>query len=189
MVLVGGASRRMGRDKATLTVPGRFDGRTLVEQVVAVVRQRCSPVFVVAAPDQVLPELAATVLRDDIPGLGPLPAVGAGLAAAAAAGAGHAFVCAVDMPYLSVDVIDALGASAAESDADLLLPWDGRDHYLCGMYRTRLAETITALVARGERRMKTLPGLVETRRVTVADPRALANLNSPADLPAPRPQR
>lgn len=188
-MLAGGASRRMGRDKATLTLPGRFGGRTLVEHLVAVVGRRCAPVFVVAAPGQVLPELSATVLRDEVPGLGPLPAVGLGLAAAAAVGARHAFVCAVDMPFLTVELIDALSAPAAASDADLLLPWDGRDHYLCGVYRTRLAEIITALTAAGERRMKALPDLVDTRRVTVTDSRALTNLNSPTDLPAPPPRR
>ena len=31
VVLAGGESRRMGRDKATLTVPGAFGGRTLLD--------------------------------------------------------------------------------------------------------------------------------------------------------------
>ncbi|MDQ2625946.1 MAG: NTP transferase domain-containing protein, partial [Actinomycetota bacterium] len=79
VVLAGGASRRMGRDKATLTVAGRFDGRTLIEHLASVVAQRCDPVFVVAAQGQDLPELPARVLRDEVPGLGPLPAVGLGL--------------------------------------------------------------------------------------------------------------
>ncbi|WP_264990581.1 NTP transferase domain-containing protein, partial [Mycobacterium kiyosense] len=48
IVLAGGESRRMGRDKATLPVPGGTG--TLVEHVVGVVSQRCSPVYVMAAP-------------------------------------------------------------------------------------------------------------------------------------------
>lgn len=172
----------MGRDKATLPVPGRVDGRTFVEQLVDVVGQRCAPVFVVAAVGQRLPDLPATVLRDPIPGLGPLPAVGLGLAAAAAAGARRAFVCAVDMPLLTVELIEALDGLAAESAAELVLPWDGRDHYLCGVYRTRLAERIAVLVAAGERRLGALPGRVDTRRLTVTDSRALTNVNSPGDL-------
>ncbi len=92
MVLAGGASRRMGRDKATLV----FAGRTLVERTVDTVGARCDPVFVVAAPGQALPPTAATILRDDVRGVGPLLATARGLRAAAEAGARWAFVAAVD---------------------------------------------------------------------------------------------
>ncbi|HET9876682.1 MAG TPA: molybdenum cofactor guanylyltransferase [Mycobacterium sp.] len=181
VVLTGGASRRMGRDKATLTIPG-LAGRTLVEQVVFVVGQRCDPLFVMAAAEQVLPDLPARLLRDEVPGRGPLSATGRGLRAAAEAGAQRAFVCAVDMPFLTADLIDALATPAARLDADLVLPWDGRDHYLAGVYRTGLAERIDVLVAGGEHRMAALVGKVDTQRIVVSDSKPLANLNSPADL-------
>lgn len=172
----------MGRDKATLTVPPPFGGRTFVERLVDVLGRRCTPIFVVAAAGQSLPELSATVLRDEIPDLGPLPAVGLGLAAAAAAGARWAFVCAVDMPYLTVEVLDAVTARTAGTAAELVLPFDGRDHYLCGAYRTGLADRITALTAAGERRMGALAERVDTLRVAVTDSGALANVNTPDDL-------
>jgi molybdopterin-guanine dinucleotide biosynthesis protein A len=184
VVLAGGASRRMGRDKATLRLPESFGNRALVEQVVLVVGQRCDPVFVIAAPGQTLPELSARVLRDEVPGLGPLPAVGRGLRAAADAGAQWAFVCAVDMPLLTVDLIDALAGPAARLPADVVLPWDGRDHYLAGLYRSALAECVDALTAGGERRMGALADMLDTQRIVLADSQPLANLNSPADLAA-----
>lgn len=178
VVLVGGASRRMGRDKATLTVPGRFAGLTLVEHLVSVLAQCCDPVFVVAARDQVLPDLPAQVLRDQLPGQGPLPAIGLGLRAAAHAGASRAFVCAVDMPFLTTDLIDTLTAAAA----DIVLPYADRDHYLAGVYRTVLAETVDVMVAAGERRVGALVDAVDVRRIGLADASPLANLNSPDDI-------
>src|SRR5215469_14119665 len=112
VVLAGGASRRMGRDKATMPVPENIVGSTgrttMVEHVISVVGQRCEPVFVVAAPGQPLPALQASVVRDEVRGLGPLLATGRGLRAAAEVGAKWAFVCAVDMPFLTADLIDAL---------------------------------------------------------------------------------
>src|ERR1044072_8938910 len=66
VVLAGGASRRMGRDKATMPV----DGSTMVELVVSALSARGSPVFVIAAPGQPLPELQAEVLRDEVRGVG-----------------------------------------------------------------------------------------------------------------------
>lgn len=178
-MLAGGASRRMGRDKATMPHPGH-PSTTMLEHTVSVLRARCSPVFVVAAPGQALPELAgAEVLRDDVRGIGPLLATGRGLRAAAAAGADRAFVSAVDMPNLTADVVDIL---AGYRDVDIVLPWDGRDHYLAGIYRTALADRVDALVANGERRMRALSETALTQRVVLDAGPVLMNLNAPGDL-------
>lgn len=180
VVLAGGASRRMGRDKATMAHPGGR-GITMVEHIVAVLASRCSPVFVVAAPGQSLPEIgAARVLRDEIRGVGPLLATGRGLHAAAKAGCERAFVSAVDMPYLSAALIDEL---ASHGGVDVVLPWDGRDHYLAGIYRTDLAGRIDTLIAGGGRSMRALTETVLTQRVVMAPNRELLNVNSAADLP------
>ena len=83
----------------------------------------------------------------------------------------RAFVCAVDMPFLTIDVIDELARNIV--GVDVVLPWDGRDHYLAGIYRTDLADRIDALVAAGERSMRALAETVVTQRVVLpADPRA-----------------
>src|SRR5262249_1019225 len=122
VVLAGGESRRMGRDKATLPLPGEpGETTTLVEHVVGIVGQRCEPVFVIAAPGQPLPALSVPVIRDELRGLGPLPATGRGLRAAAEAGARFAFVCAVDMPYLTVELIDDLARRAVETNAEVVM--------------------------------------------------------------------
>ncbi|MBV8180860.1 MAG: molybdenum cofactor guanylyltransferase [Mycobacterium sp.] len=190
VVLAGGASLRMGRDKATMPVPAGFLGAkdgskaptTMVEQVVSVVGQRCQPVFVVAAPGQSLPELPARVVRDEVRGLGPLLATGRGLRAAAETGAKRAFLCAADMPLLSADLIDLLESRAIELDADVVLPWDGRDHYLAAVYRTELATQIDALIAAGERSMRALVDRVDAQRIVIPESRSLANVNSADDL-------
>jgi molybdopterin-guanine dinucleotide biosynthesis protein A len=178
VVLAGGASRRMGRDKATLP----YLGTTLVEHVVGVVSERCKPVFVIAAPGQPVPDVKAEVLRDDVRGVGPLVATGRGLRAAAEAGVPWVFVCAVDMPFLDTALIDVLVDSAEGLSADVVLPWDGRDHFLAGLYRASLVDRISDLVAAGERSMTALANSVETQRIVVADGRALTNVNSASDL-------
>jgi molybdenum cofactor guanylyltransferase len=180
----------MGRDKATMLLPadlpGSKDGSeaptTMVERVVSVVGERCQPVFVVAAPGQALPELPARVVRDDVRGVGPLLATGRGLRAAAEAGAKRAFLCATDMPFLTPDLIDLLEGRAVELDADVVLPWDGRDHYLAAVYRTDLADQVDALIAAGERSMRSLVDRVDAQRIVVPASRSLANVNSAADL-------
>lgn len=182
VVLAGGESRRMGRDKATL--PGPDGAATMVEFVVGVLSQRCDPIFVVAAPGQPLPQLTARVVRDEIQGLGPLPATGRGLRAAAEAGAQYAFVCAVDMPLLTAELIDRLMQLATKTDAEVVLPWDGRSHYLAAVYRTDLADRIEALVAAGERKMSALIDASDVQQIVLSDSRPLTNVNTDAEFRA-----
>ncbi|ASL14306.1 molybdenum cofactor guanylyltransferase [Mycobacterium intracellulare] len=182
IVLAGGESRRMGRDKATLPGPG--GAATLLEHVVGVVSQRCEPIFVMAAPGQPLPEVPARVLRDEVRGQGPLPATGGGLRAAAETGARFAFVCAVDMPLLSASLIDDLIGLATETNAEIVLPWDGRSHYLAAVYRTDLAERIEGLVAAGARSMRALIDASDAQQIVLPESRFLANVNSESDLRA-----
>ena len=187
VVLAGGASQRMGRDKANLPVPGpagTSGASTMIEQVVGVIGQRCEPVFVMAAQGQPLPALQARIVRDELRGLGPLPATARGLRAAADAGARLAFVCAVDMPLLAVELIDDLVRRATETNAEVVLPWDGQDHYLAAVYRTDLADRADALVAGGARRMSALVDVSDAQRVVMVDARSLTNVNTDADLRA-----
>jgi molybdenum cofactor guanylyltransferase len=120
-------------------------------------------------------------------GVGPLLATERGLRAAAEAGMELAFVCAVDMPLLTVDLIDELAGPAVRLGVDVVLPWDGRDHYLAGIYRTSLADRVAELVAAGERSMRALVDTVDTQRIVMAEQPALTNVNTTADLSATRP--
>lgn len=172
VVLAGGASLRAGRDKAVKPSAG---SGTQVENVVSIIGQRCQPVFVVAAPGQALPDLSAEIVRDDVRGLGPLLATARGLHAAAAAGAKHAFLCVVDVPFLTADLIDVLLARATEVDADVVLPWDGSNRYLVGVYRTALAAKVDELIAAGERNMPALVDYVDTQRVVISESQPSSN--------------
>ena len=174
VVLAAGASPWQGREKAMKRAPGS-PATTMVEHAVSVVGQRCQPVFVVSSPGQSLPDLPAQVVRDDVRGHGLLSAISRGLHAAADAGATSAFVCAVDATVLTADVIDAVAARAAEVDADIVLPWDGSNHYLAAVYRTELAGKIDDLVADGERNLPALIDRVDSQRVVISDSRPPAD--------------
>jgi molybdenum cofactor guanylyltransferase len=186
VVLAGGASLRTGRDRATRRVAAGHSASpastTLVEHAVSILAQRCEPVIVVAAPGQPLPELPARVVRDDVRGVGPLLALARGLHAAAEAGAKRAFVSSVDVGFLTDELIEVLAARADEVDADVVLPWDGGDHYLAAVYRTELATQIDALVAAGERHLPALLDRVDTQRIVIADSRPAAAVKSAGGL-------
>jgi molybdenum cofactor guanylyltransferase len=167
VVVAAGESPWEGRVKALKPAPGGHT--TAVEHVVSILGERCQPIFVVTSPGQSVPKLSAEVVRDDLRGGGQLSAIGRGLRAAADAGAKYAFLASVDATILSADVIDLLTARAAQGDADIVLPWDGSNHYLTAVYRTELASVVDDLVAAGERGIPALIARVDSQRVVIGD--------------------
>src|SRR5512142_2042462 len=101
IVLVGGRSSRMGRPKALLP----FDGRPMVVHVVAMLQELFREVVVVAAPDQELPSMPVTLVRDEVAYQGPLGGIYYGLAASSASAA---FVTSCDSAFLNARVISHL---------------------------------------------------------------------------------
>lgn len=95
MILTGGASSRMGADKATQV----WQGRTAVERVAALAAAiGADPVITVGAGDHGLPSV-----RDEPPLGGPVGGVLAGAAALKQAGCTQALVLAVDAPTLHAE--------------------------------------------------------------------------------------
>jgi molybdopterin-guanine dinucleotide biosynthesis protein A len=80
---------------------------------------------------------------------------------------------------MTPELIDEL---AQHIGADVVLPWDGRDHYLAGVYCTSLVDRIDQLVAAGERSMRSLVDSVNTQRIVLPESAALTNVNAVADL-------
>jgi molybdopterin-guanine dinucleotide biosynthesis protein A len=93
------------------------------------------------------------------------------------------------MPLLDAGLIDELAGPAVRLGADVVLPWDGRDHYLAGIYRTALADRVDELVTAGERSMRALVDRVDTQRLVMAEQPSLTNVNTAADLSASLPPR
>jgi molybdopterin-guanine dinucleotide biosynthesis protein A len=153
ILLAGGRSQRMGRDKASLP----WHGSTLARRAVGLLARCCEPpVIVVCAPEQELPPLPdwVEVVRDPAPGLGPLAGLAAGLEVAAAR-APVAAVCAVDAPLAHPAVLAALVSAIGEGTAAVPVSAD-RPQPLFAAYRTGLAGLAAALLADGERRVSAL---------------------------------
>lgn len=185
IVLAGGASSRMGRDKATL----QWGDKTFLARIVESLRPVCAEVFVVIAPKQKCPEVSATLVRDPIAHRGPLHGLLTGLDAARQAGHHWAFVCATDMPLVSARLVRELAPHCVGEALDVVLAHDGaRAQPLASIYRTAAAVTMRAHADAGGRSM--YGALSELRTSTVDVTRCaneLINVNTPDELTALRP--
>ena len=114
IVLAGGRSTRLGRDKASELLLGR----TLLQHVIDRVAPLVAEVIVVRAPGQSLPDIAAAtthvrIVDDAYPGTGPLGGICTGLTAA---NAERCLAVACDMPLLSQTLLRELLRRSAECD-------------------------------------------------------------------------
>jgi molybdenum cofactor guanylyltransferase len=156
LVLCGGASRRMGTDKAGLELAGR----ALIEHATLVVAARAERVWLACGA---LPRHAAlgyALALDRAPGLGPLAGLEAGVSAARDAGADCVLVLACDMPRADARIFDLLLARTIEQDLDGCVLASARGpEPLYAVYRTRLAPLVAAALDAGVRRLDALPWL------------------------------
>lgn len=168
VVLAGGASSRMGRDKALLEI----DGETLAARAVRLLGEVCEEVIVADAGRGLLPGSVP-----DGPGQGPAAGI---LGAARARPGERLLVLAVDLPRVTVALLRRL----AGADADLVIPrWERGLEPLCALYAPAAVRALEERVGRGRldpRSLAETPGL---RVAYLEEPGELfLNWNRPEDL-------
>ena len=175
LVLAGGASRRMGRDKALL----RVDGTRLVDRAVRVLSEVCDTVLL-AAGDRRIDVDGATPVAD-AEGGGPLAGIVAGLELATTP---LVAVVAVDMPNADGGVLEQL-AALWDGEAGVAPMVGGVVQPLHAVYATAFTAEFRDLLAGGERSPRCA---LETLGARVVDTAGWSttvfadNLNSPEDL-------
>ena len=173
----------MGQTKALLV----FDGEPLIAHIARALKRMFAEVFVVASPQQELPPLAASVVRDEVAYQGPVGGIYYGLRAAAEE---FSFVTSCDAPFLNTRFISYLTKQIA--DYDVVVPfWEERYQPLHAVYRRSVLPLLKEQLERGELRPVYLFDKVRTRTVgedeiKALDPDGLTflNMNTPQDYQA-----
>ena len=183
IVLAGGKSRRLGVDKALLSL----GGAPLLQTVVQRLSQVCPRVIVaVDRPGRYRRlRLPARFVADASPGLGPLSGLQSGLRACSME---YALVVACDLPFLNVELLRYM-AGLPRSYQALVPRSAGRDHPLHAVYARSCLPEVDALLATGGGSMQQLLDRLDVRRLDERDLHqidpdglSLLNLNDEADL-------
>lgn len=169
VVLAGGRSSRMGRDKARLIV----EGRTLLDRAIDLLRAAGATAVLVSGDR---PEHHGIV--DRVPGAGPV----GGIASVLSHVADDAIVALpVDLPALDVEsvrqLVSALARHPAVSFEGHPLPWAAK-------VDVSLRSTVDRLLLERPQgpSMRALHRTVGGVEIQSATPAALRNVNTPADL-------
>lgn len=150
IVLCGGSSRRMGRDKSSLD----FGVETMLGRVVRqlAIQTPVDRIVCVAAIEQTLPELprGVRVVHDRRPDAGPLEGLATGLSELSMAEA--AFVTTCDAPLVAPELPEFLASLLDEHDA-VAPRIDGQLYPLTAVYRSKVHEIANRRLADGQRRV------------------------------------
>jgi molybdenum cofactor guanylyltransferase len=185
-VLAGGASTRMGEDKALL----KLGGVPLILRTARLAAPLVGSVTVVGPPERYA-ALGLRVLPDREAGQGPLRGIATALAHTAS---DWNLVVACDLPYLTAAWLEHLVSRAVASSSAAVLPQSAAagmllPEPLCAMYHRRAGPAIEAALERGVR--KVTDGLAGLRldwippaewKAFDSSGRLFKNVNAPEDF-------
>lgn len=175
LVLAGGTSSRMGRDKAALS----YHGRSQLEWTYDLVSQLCAAAFVSVRPEQRdEPTRAAFPQIVDLqPGIGPIAGISAALQRHPKAAW---LIVACDLPFVTREVLANLiehrnpraFATAYRSSHDQL------PEPLCAVWEPAAREPVLAYLATGKQCPRKFLTNADTHLLSLPDARALDNVNT-----------
>lgn len=181
VLLAGGQSRRMGKDKALL----EMDGKSLLLRVREVLEGLFDSILLVGGDPERCRGLGCPAVSDLIPHRGPLGGIYTGLRYAPTEAI---FVCGCDFPFLNPDLIRYLAALLPGHDA--VVPHTGEfQHPLHAVYSRRCLSSLEQQVKEGKLTLRRAIETLAVREVSeqelrVFDPEllSLTNLNTPEEF-------
>jgi molybdopterin-guanine dinucleotide biosynthesis protein A len=175
IILAGGEGRRMGgKDKGWL----ELKGLPLIQRAIERLEPQVDEVVISANRNiEAYQELGKRIFVDDTPYLGPLAGIAACLRRI---NTDYAVIVPTDAPLIPLDLVSRLLAALP---ASLVLCQDeSRLQPLFGLYHRSLADSITAFLNQGERKLTLWCQQQQPKIVTIGDNRAFTNLNTPSEL-------
>lgn len=181
-ILVGGQSRRMGRDKAFIEIRGR----TMLAMVVEQLRPLFGEMMIVGSGAPAYTGYGVPAYPDLRPGMGSLGGIYTALSRSANP---QVFCTACDMPFISTKLVGALLRKAGEG-RDAVIPRVADElEPLCAVYSRKILPVIEKDLDASVRRIKTTLAtldiaVVDTEELRRYDPelRTFFNINTPEDL-------
>jgi molybdenum cofactor guanylyltransferase len=182
LILAGGQSRRMGKDKALLEV----EGLPLLQRIHQVASACVDQVYIVGPIRPGFP-IDWLYLPEPQPHQGPLLAFYHSLSQVST---DWILLLACDLPYLDVQTIQGWQKDLAqlpEAAIAYLAPRENKGpiktyEALCGFYRDRCWPSLHRAIETGERSFQGWLATIEVASIPNPDPHVFTNWNSPADI-------
>jgi molybdenum cofactor guanylyltransferase len=183
LLLAGGHSKRMQRDKATL----EYSGQSQLARAASLLRPLVAQLYLSTRSGQEIDPQRAAFQRisDRLPDLGPLAGIHAALHEHPAAAW---LVLACDLPFLDAATLQQLIASRqpAKLGTAYQSSYDGMPEPLCAIWEPHCVTAIDAGIAAGRNCPRSFMKHHDIALLKLANPRALDNINTAAEYLAAR---
>lgn len=180
IILAGGKSSRMGRNKALLD----FGGRSIIEYTVDLFKSMFPEVILVTNTPEEYANLGIKIVTDIFPGKGSLGGIYTGLVHSSH---DYSFIASCDMPFLRRELIDFL--IGLKEGYDVVVPRlrDGHEP-LHAVYSKRCCKAIEAIINIGDLRIIGFYPDARVREVSEEEltpfnpePSSFININTPEE--------
>ena len=148
IILAGGSNSRMGTDKGMLSIRNK----PMIEHIYRQLHGSFEQILISVNEAERYAFLGCDIVRDKIPGQGPLMGIASALDASANE---FNFVVACDIPHIDLTFVRKMLTEAVESRADIVIP-TGRDEQcepLFAVYRKSALEGINNMLLSGKRKI------------------------------------
>ncbi|MCJ7525427.1 MAG: molybdenum cofactor guanylyltransferase [Candidatus Aminicenantes bacterium] len=172
IVLAGGRSRRMNREKSLLL---DNNGRPLIEAIIAQLRPFFTGIMISAGDKDKFAFLNLPVIMDEAPGQGPLLAILTALRASPQAGN---FIMACDIPVIHIPFIQKILARSPRYEIVVPCYKDGKFEPLFAFYHRSIIAAIERQIGTGDLRISSLFRTCRTGFVPMDGQKWFRNLNT-----------
>ena len=183
VLLAGGESRRMGKDKATLV----FRGKPLWQIQLELLRKlKPTEIFVSARIDPIWRPADVQFVADDLPSRGPLSGLAASLAQMRAQ---HLLALAIDMPFMTEEFLTFL-CNQIEPQRGIIAKIANRFEPLAAIYPQEALANVQSALSGEDFSLQILTdrlvaaGKLQVMLVTSQERKLFLNLNELSDLEA-----
>ena len=180
IILAGGKSSRMGKDKGLV----KYAGKAMIEYSLEICRQLCNEILISTANSDYA-VYGYPLIEDEIQDIGPIGGIYASLKSA---GNPKAIVLSCDTPFLKKELLELLVEKINE--ADMVVPYTGEQKMepLCACYSKTLLSLMKEQIAEKDYKLHNLIDKAHSIKIKI-DKRyefytenLFNNLNNPKDL-------
>lgn len=171
IILAGGKSRRMKKNKALLPTP---EG-TLIERIINQLKGRFDEVIISINKEKDFKFLPYKLVKDEKPDLGPMMGIKSALSSSS-----HQknFVIACDIPDVNISFLETMISEAAQNDIVIARSPNHRKEPLFGIYSKSVLPEMNQLLRVGIFSLLPLFEICQTKEMPMTDSSWFKNLNT-----------